>query len=133
LTPDGYPAITPPWGTMNAIDLNTGELLWKNSVGEYEELKAKGIPATELKNYGGPVVTAGGLVFIAATRDSKIRAFNKRTGKIVWEFTLPASGFATPSIYELNGKQYIVIACGGGKWNLHSSDAYIAFSLPDKK
>ncbi|MEO6720008.1 MAG: PQQ-binding-like beta-propeller repeat protein [Ferruginibacter sp.] len=132
LSPDGYPAITPPWGTMNAINLNTGELLWQIPLGEYQELKAKGIPATGIENYGGPVVTAGGLLFIAATRDGKMRAINKRTGKILWEHTLPAAGFATPSVYELNGKQYLVIACGGGKWNLKSSDAYVAFSLPDK-
>ncbi len=130
LSPGGYPAITPPWGTLNAIDLNTGELVWKAPLGEYEELKAKGIPPTGTENYGGPVVTAGGVVFIAATRDGKFRAFNKRTGKVLWEYTLQAPGFATPSIYELNGKQYIVIACGGGKWGIKSSDAYIAFSLP---
>lgn len=133
LSPEGYPGIAPPWGTLNAINLNTGELAWKTPLGEYEELKAKGIPTTGTENYGGPVVTAGGLVFIAATRDGKIRAFNKRTGKILWEYTLPASAFATPAIYELNGKQYVVIACGGGKWGLKSSDVYIAFSLPGNR
>ena len=132
LSPEGYLGITPPWGTLNAINLNTGELVWKIPLGEYEELKAKGIPATGTENYGGPVVTAGGLIFIAAARDGKLRAFNKRTGKILWEYTLPAPGFATPSVYELNGKQYIVIACGGGKWGIKSSDAYVAFSLPGK-
>ncbi len=129
---EGYPGIAPPWGTLNAIDLNSGELLWQTPLGEYEELKAKGIPPTGTENFGGPVVTAGGLVFIAAARDGKFRAFNKRTGEIVWEYTLPAPGFATPSIYELKGKQYIVIACGGGKLGTKSSDAYVAFALPGK-
>ena len=131
LSPEGYPAITPPWGTLSAINLNTGEFMWQKPLGEYDELKAKGIPPTGTENYGGPVVTAGGLVFIAATRDGKFRAFNKRTGKILWEYKLPTPGFATPAIYKLNGKQYIVIACGGGKWGIKSSDAYVAFALPD--
>ena len=130
LSPDGYPAISPPWGTLNAINLNTGEFVWKVVLGEYAELKAKGIPPTGTENYGGPVVTAGGLVFIGASRDGKLRAFNKKNGKLVWEYTLPAPAFATPAIYELNGKQYIVIACGGGKLKTKSGDAYIAFSLP---
>lgn len=131
LSPDGYPAISPPWGTLNAINLNTGELEWKVTLGEYEELKAKGIAPTGTENYGGPAVTAGGLVFIAASRDKKFRAFNKATGKLLWEYTLPASGFASPAVYELNGKQYVVIACGGGKLGTNSSDAYVAFAIPD--
>jgi quinoprotein glucose dehydrogenase len=130
LSPEGYPAISPPWGTLNAIDLNSGEFVWKIVLGEYDELKARGIPPTGTENYGGPVVTAGGLVFIAATRDNKFRAFDKRNGKLLWEYTLPASGFATPSVYELEGRQYIVIACGGGKLNTRSGDAYVAFALP---
>jgi quinoprotein glucose dehydrogenase len=130
LTPEGYPAISPPWGTLNAINLNTGELAWKIPLGEYEELKAKGIPATGTENYGGPVVTAGGLVFIAAARDGKFRAFHKTTGKLLWEYQLPAPGFASPAVYELHGKQYIVIACGGGKLKTNSSDAYVVFALP---
>ncbi|HCZ37153.1 MAG TPA: pyrrolo-quinoline quinone, partial [Cytophagales bacterium] len=85
---------------------------------------------TGTENYGGPVVTAGGLVFIAATRDNKFRAFNKATGKLLWEYNLPASGFATPAVYELNGKQYVVIACGGGKLGTKPGDAYLAFALP---
>jgi len=130
ITPEGYPAISPPWGTLNAINLNTGEFEWKVPLGEYEELKARGIPPTGTENYGGPVVTAGGLVFIAATRDNKFRAFHKATGKLLWEYTLPASGFATPAVYELNGKQYVVIACGGGKLGTKPGDAYVAFTLP---
>lgn len=129
ITPDGYPAISPPWGTITAIDLNTGEHLWKKVLGEYESLKAKGVAPTGTENYGGPVVTAGGLVFIAATRDNMFRAFSKRTGELLWEYTLPASGFATPAVYEVNGRQYIVIACGGGKLGTKSGDAYVAFGL----
>jgi quinoprotein glucose dehydrogenase len=130
LSPEGLPAISPPWGTLNAIDLNTGELVWKNPLGEYPQLKAKNIPATGTENYGGPVVTAGGLVFIAASRDGKIRAYNKRDGKLLWEYALPAPGFATPAVYEIKGKQFLVIACGGGKLSTHSSDEYLAFALP---
>ena len=111
--------------------MNSGELVWKTTLGEYPEFKQKGIN-TGTENYGGPVVTAGGLLFIAATRDGKFRAFNKRTGQLLWETELPAPGFATPSVYNLNGKQYIVIACGGGKFGTNSGDAYVAFALPMK-
>jgi quinoprotein glucose dehydrogenase len=131
LSESGYPAISPPWGTLNAINMSTGEFVWKITLGEYPELKAKGIPPTGTENYGGPVVTAGGLVFIAASRDNKFRAFDKATGKLLWEYNLPASGFASPAVYEWKGKQYVVIACGGGKLNTKSSDAYLAFALPD--
>lgn len=131
MTKDGYPALSPPWGTLNALDLNTGELVWTVTLGEYPEFKARGI-ITGTENYGGPVVTAGGLTFIAATRDSKFRAFSSKTGKLLWEADLPAPGFATPSSYSVNGKQFVVIGCGGGKLGTNSSDAYIAFALPDK-
>ncbi|GAC1439935.1 MAG: hypothetical protein NVSMB63_05780 [Sediminibacterium sp.] len=126
---DNYPAIKPPWGTLTAINLNTGEHSWKTTLGEYPELKAKGVPPTGTENYGGSVVTAGGLLFIAAARDGKIRAFNKNNGKLLWEYTLPAPGFATPAVYEMNGRQYLVIACGGGKLGTLSGDSYIAFAL----
>jgi len=132
LTPEGYPAIKPPWGNLTAVDLNSGEVAWKTVLGDYPELAAKGIH-TGTENYGGPVVTAGGLVFIAATRDAKIRAFNKRTGKEVWSHDLPAPGFATPAMYSVNGRQYLVIACGGGKLGTKSSDTYMAFALPAQK
>ncbi len=132
LTKEGYPAVKPPWGTLNAINLNTGQLVWKETLGDYPELKAKGLH-TGTENYGGPAVTAGGLVFIAATSDSKIRGFNKRTGKLLWEADLPSCGFATPSVYEVDGKQYLVIACGGGKLKQPSGDSYVCFALPDKK
>jgi quinoprotein glucose dehydrogenase len=131
--PDGYPAVKPPWGTLNAIDLNRGEIVWRVPLGEYPELTAKGVPPTGTENYGGPVVTAGGLVFIAATRDEKIRAFEARTGRVLWEAALPAAGYATPSTYSVNGRQYVVIACGGGKIGTRSGDAYVAFALPDQK
>ena len=133
LSKEGYPVISPPWGTLTAINLNTGEHVWKTTLGEYPELKEKGVPPTGTENYGGPVVTAGGILFIAASKDGMMRAYNKYNGKLLWEYKLPAPGFATPSVYAVNGKQYLVIACGGGKLKTTSADAYIAFALPDKK
>ena len=126
----GYPAIKPPWGTLTAIDLNTGEHKWRIPLGLHAELTALGIPITGTEQYGGPIVTAAGLVFIAATTDSKFRALDSETGKILWEATLPAPGFATPATYAVRGKQYVVIAAGGGKLGAKSHDAYVAFSLP---
>jgi quinoprotein glucose dehydrogenase len=131
LTAEGLPAISPPWGTLNAINLNTGKIAWKIPLGEDENLTKQGYPVTGTENYGGPVVTAGGLVFIAATKDEKIHAFDKRNGKLLWEARLPAAGFATPSVYQVQGKQYLVIACGGGKLGVRSGDAYVAFAIPD--
>ncbi|HJQ27458.1 MAG TPA: PQQ-binding-like beta-propeller repeat protein [Blastocatellia bacterium] len=131
LDPQGYPAVKPPWGTLTAIDLNRGEIGWQIPLGEFAELTKRGIPITGTENYGGPIVTAGGLIFIGATKDEKFRAFDKRTGKLLWETQLPAGGYATPSTYEVNGKQYVVIACGGGKMGTKSGDAYVAFALPD--
>lgn len=129
--PDGYPPITPPWGTLNAIDLNAGTMRWRKPLGEYPELAAKGMTDTGSDNYGGPIVTAGGLLFIAATNfDRKLRAFDKLTGDLLWETTLPFAGNATPSTYMLNGKQYIVIACGGGKNGAPSGSTVVAFALP---
>src|SRR5690606_6082342 len=126
---DGYPGIKPPWGTLNAVNLNTGKLLWKVPLGEFEELTKQGIPPTGTQVYGGPVVTKGGLVFVASTQDEKIRAFDKDNGKILWEAELPAAGYATPSVYAINGRQYIVIACGGGKLGSKSGNQYLAFAL----
>ena len=132
LDPEGYPAVAPPWGTLSAIDLNTGSYVWKIPVGFYPELEAKGLRDTGTENYGGPMVTAGGLLFIGATNfDKKFRAFDKSTGKLLWEFTLPFSGNATPATYEVNGRQYIVIAAGGGKdLKSASGGVYVAFALP---
>jgi quinoprotein glucose dehydrogenase len=130
LDEDGYPNVKPPWGTLNAIDLNSGEYRWKVTLGEYPELMAKGIAPTGTDNYGGPVVTAGGLIFIAATLDEKIRAFDQKTGKILWQAKLPAAGYATPTTYLAGGRQYVVIACGGGKLGTKPDDAYVAFALP---
>lgn len=130
LDPEGYPAVKPPWGTLNAIDLNTGEHVWNIPLGEFEELTERGIPQTGTENYGGPVVTAGGLLFIGATQDEKFRAFDKTNGELLWETTLPAGGYATPSVYEVNGRQFVVIAAGGGKMGTKSGDTYVAFSLP---
>ena len=131
LDPNGYPAVKPPWGTLNAIDLNTGEFKWTVPLGEYPELTAKGIPRTGTENYGGPVATAGGLIFIAASRDEHLRAFDRGTGKELWKAKLPAAGYATPATYTVGGKQYVVIACGGGKIGTKSGDAYVAFALPE--
>lgn len=127
---DNYPAIKPPWGTLNAIDMNTGQYLWQVPLGEYPELTKKGIPPTGTENHGGPIVTAGGLIFIAATYDEKLRAFDKKTGKIVWEYKLPAGGFATPITYMVDGKQYIAIAAGGTRYGLKPGGSYVAFALP---
>ncbi len=127
---NGYPISAPPWGTLTATDLNTGERLWQVPLGEYPELTAKGIAPTGTDNYGGPLVTGSGLLFIAATRDERLRAFDKKTGKILWQTQLPAAGYASPSTYMINGKQYVVIACGGGKLKTKSGDKYVAFALP---
>jgi quinoprotein glucose dehydrogenase len=131
--PDGYPAITPPWGTLNAINLNTGEFAWKIPLGEYPELAEKGMKNTGCENYGGPVVTAGGLVIIAATNyDRKLRAFDKTTGKLLWETTLPYSANATPAVYMAGGRQFIVVNAEGskGRPNDPKGGKLIAFTLP---
>jgi glucose dehydrogenase len=129
---DGYPANKPPWGTLNAIDVNTGRYLWRVPLGEYPELKSQGLPITGSENYGGPVVTAGGLVFIGATVfDHKLRVFDSRTGALLWEAVLPVAGLATPATYMVDGKQYVVIAAGGGKDpKMPKAGYYLAFALP---
>ena len=132
LDPEGYPAVAPPWGTLNAIDLNTGEYAWKIPLGEYPALAAQGLKDTGSENYGGPVVTAGGLVFIAATNhDRKMRAFDKRTGALLWETTMPSSGNATPAVYEVGGRQYVAVSAGGGKSPTGGpGGVYVAYALP---
>jgi quinoprotein glucose dehydrogenase len=133
LDPDGYPAIAPPWGTLNAIDLNDfkrGRIVWQIPFGEYPELAAKGMRDTGSENYGGPIVTKNGLLFIGATNyDKKFRVFDKLTGKLLWETTLPAAGNATPAMYEVNGRQFVVIAAGGGKSKDPPGGSYVAFAL----
>jgi quinoprotein glucose dehydrogenase len=131
LTKEGYPAISPPWGTLNAIDLSTGRYIFKTTLGNDTVFKNAKQP-TGTENYGASVVTAGGVLFIAATKDGKFRAFNKRNGQLLWEYNLPTAAFATPSVYAIGGQQYIVIACGGGKLKTKSGDSYIAFKLPEK-
>jgi len=129
---NGYPAVKPPWGTLNAIDLNTGEFAWTVPLGEHPELTARGIPPTGTENYGGPIVTAGGLIFIGASKDEMFRAFDQKTGRVLWQTKLSAGGYATPATYMVNGRQYVVIACGGGKMGTKSGDAYVAFALGEK-
>jgi quinoprotein glucose dehydrogenase len=129
LDTNGYPAVKPPWGTLSAIDLNTGEFRWQVPLGEDPALTARGLAPTGLENYGGPLVTAGGLVFIGASKDEMFRAFDRRTGKILWQTRLPAGGYATPATYLAGGRQYVIIACGGGKMGTKSGDAYVAFAL----
>ena len=131
LDPEGYPAIAPPWGQLTAIDLERGEIRWQIPFGEYPELLAQGLRDTGSENYGGPVVTAGGLLFIGATTvDRKFRAFDKATGKLLWETLLPASATATPAVYQVDGRQFVVIGAGGGKSGQPSGGTYVAFAIP---
>lgn len=132
LDPDGYPAVAPPWGTLNAINLNTGEYVWKIPFGEYPELALAGMHNTGTQNYGGPVVTGGGLLFIGATNyDKKFHAYDSSNGKLLWEATLPFAGNATPATYSVNGRQFVVVAAGGGKdLKSRSGGVYVAFALP---
>jgi quinoprotein glucose dehydrogenase len=132
LDPDGYPAIAPPWGTLNAIDLKTGKYLWKVPFGEYPALAEKGMKNTGTENYGGPIVTAGGVLFIGATvYDHKFRAFDSSTGKLLWETELPFSGVATPATYMIDGRQYVVIAASNARSPKDPQGGmYVAFALP---
>lgn len=125
----GYPVSAPPWGTLTALNVNTGKIQWQVPLGEYPELTERGIAPTGTDNYGGPLLTAGGVLFIAASRDEKIRAFDQLTGAVLWESDLPAAGYASASTYSVGGKQYVVIACGGGKLKTKSGDRYVAFAL----
>ena len=131
LDPEGYPAVKPPWGTLNCLDLNSGKLLWKVPLGEHEALTKRGVPVTGTENFGGASVTAGGVVFAAGTRDEKIRAFDAESGHELWSYKLPFGGYAPPTIYEAEGRQFVVVAAtGGGKLGGPTGDAYVAFALP---
>ena len=132
LDPDGYPAVTPPWGTLSAIDLNTGKYLWHIPLGNYPELAAKALANTGTENYGGPIVTASGVLFIGATNfDHTLRAFDAHTGKLLWQADLPFAGNATPSTYMVDGKQFLVIATSGARDRKGPQGAaYVAFALP---
>jgi quinoprotein glucose dehydrogenase len=131
LDAQGYSGVKPPWGTLSSIDLNRGAINWQVPLGEFPELAERGVPATGTPNLGGAIVTAGGLVFVGATMDEKFRAFDSATGALLWEHKLPFGGYATPSTYSVNGRQYVVIAAGGGgKLGTKSGDAYVAFALP---
>jgi quinoprotein glucose dehydrogenase len=134
LDPEGYPAFVPPWGTLNAIDLKTGKYLWKVPLGEYPALAQQGMKNTGSENYGGPVLTASGVLFIGATIfDRRFRAFDARTGKVLWETELPFAGLATPSTYMVDGRQYVVIAASGGRDPKSPvGGAYVAFALPER-
>ncbi|MGK7393130.1 MAG: pyrroloquinoline quinone-dependent dehydrogenase [Candidatus Cyclobacteriaceae bacterium M3_2C_046] len=130
LDQDGYPAVKPPWGTLNAIDLNNFEILWQVPLGEYPGLVERGIRNTGTQTFGGCVATAGGVIFVGATADEKFRALNASNGEVLWEYQLPYGGYATPAVYQVDGKQYVVIAAGGGNRNgTPSGDFYLAFSL----
>jgi quinoprotein glucose dehydrogenase len=130
LDPDGYPAVAPPWGTLNAIDLHTGEYAWRVPLGEYPELVAKELGDTGSENYGGPIVTAGGVLFIGATNfDRKFRAFDAATGRLLWQATLPFAANTTPATYESGGRQYVVVAAGGGRSRDPSGGLFIAYRL----
>ena len=128
---NGFPANTRPWAALNPIDLNNAEIIWQIPLGTYPELEVRGLPPTGTFNMGGPIVTSAGLVFIAVTMDERIRAFDLENGKQLWEFQLDAGGYATPATYEVDGKQYLVIAAGGGgKPETKPGDVYYCFVLP---
>ena len=131
VAPNGRPGISPPWGTLTAINLNTGEHVWQKPLGQYPELAEKGLPDMGTENYGGPVVTAGGLLIIAGTVDGHLHIFNKRTGELLFKYKLPYASFATPSVYTYKGRQYIVLVCGGGKLDTPAGDVVMAFALPE--
>ena len=131
-----YPGSKPPWGTLNAIDLNSGRIAWRVPLGEFRELTARGIPITGTENRSGPVVTAGGLIFVSGTMDKMIRAFDSETGSELWRHELPFVGSAPPATYQINGRQYVVISATGSRSlrryskSIAIGDAFVAFALP---
>ena len=125
---DGHPAIRAPWGELSAINVNTGDYVWKVTVGNHPELQEEGAPPTGAEGYGGPIVTAGGLVFLGGTRDKKFRAFDKDTGALLWETTLPGVANATPCTYWSQGKQYIAVSISGTAEN--PAGGLVSFVLP---
>jgi quinoprotein glucose dehydrogenase len=129
--PEGLPASKAPWGTLTAIDLKRADILWRIPLGDYPELLAQGQSGYGSENYGGPIVTGGDLLFIAATPDQMIKAYNKHNGEMLWQARLPAAGFATPITYAVEGRQYLVVAAGGGKLGQPSGSSYVAFALPE--
>jgi glucose dehydrogenase len=130
--PEGYPAVAGPWGTLNAIDMNTGAYLWKIPFGAYPELVAQGMKDMGSESYGAPVVTASGLLFIGASiYDRKLHAYDAETGKLLWETLLPQSGTATPAVYQAGGRQFVVIATSGARNRSGPQGAaYVAYALP---
>ncbi len=131
----GMPLFSPPYGNLVAVDLNEGTIKWKRPLGEYPLFVEQGLRNTGTRNFGGSVATAGGVVFVGATADEKFRAFDSETGEQLWEFQLPYGGYATPSVYEIDGRQYVVICAGGGQKvaPTASGDAVYAFALPEKR
>ena len=128
----GYPGVAPPWGTLTAVDVGAGTIKWQVTLGDRPDARRPKDPPTGTENYGGPAITAGGVLFIGATNDEKFRAFDMRNGKQLWEASLPAGGYATPATYVVDGRQYVVIAAGGGKMGTKSGDTYVAFALPER-
>lgn len=131
LDPEGYPGCKPPWGTLTCLDLDRGKIAWQVPLGEYPELTAKGVAKTGTENFGGAMVTAGGLVFASGTRDNQIRAFDADSGTELWSAPLPLHATAPPASYEAQGRQFVVVpATGGGKLGGPTGDAWVAFALP---
>ena len=129
---EGFPANTPPWGTLSSIDLNEGQIRWQIPLGTYPELEARGFSPTGTFNMGGPIITKGGLIFIGASMDERFHAYDKKTGALLWEFQLDAGGYATPATYEVDGRQFVIIAAGGGgKPGTKPGDKFYCFALPE--
>lgn len=125
---DGNPGIKPPWGTLNAINLNTGEYEWKIPVGNIEKLQKENDPITGSQSMTGPIVTSGGLVFLGGMRDKKLLAFDKKTGNLLWQIVLPGMATSNPSTYMCNGKQFIAVSVSGNKEN--EGGSVMSFALP---